>query len=141
MTGDNGEPIVLTKEEAFVALRDMQGQSYQISERAHELLHPFADDASPGFLEEHRLGETRDETAFPAAIADEQRLTRDVGGIASTFAYQPIITAASISGILVAALGGEPSDAHMVGGGFTMDKRHDENIEWLEDALDLDTPE
>jgi hypothetical protein len=131
----------ISKDEALDQLGSLNGDGYYLPQKAEQLLLPFSDHATDGFLAEH------DSEQFPTlswreAIADEQRLARDARGMLDVPAYQPVITGEEIAGVLCDALGIGRSSGKAIGqarsareghGVMIHDIRHELGVEPAED--------
>lgn len=130
----------LTQAEAFEWLSGESGRTFWLPTKADEILAPFTDEATATFLEEHDSVDYPS-LVFQKAIKEEQHFPDESGGITSVPEYQPVISTHEISGVLVEALGGEPSSGLSIGRGRAADEAHRAHMEFLGDHLDVDPPE
>lgn len=147
MSDDNDDDR-LGFDEAFDGLTSAKGQGYLKAENAWKILREFAGHVEVEFVEKHDPnGEDIESVnkfdkghALSHALEDEQRSSEEARGLVNTLPHEMLVTYSDVSGILVEALGGEPSDITMGGSGFTADSRHDENCEKLRELLGEPAP-
>lgn len=128
-----------TVTEAVQALEARTGQAYVTSEWAYDVLFSIAErvGVDQEWCERHDYDDCN--LALQEAIADVQRRADEARGITTAKLFETILTASDASAIAVEMLGGEPSDASMLGAGSTEDVRHEENMEALDSLLDQAT--
>jgi len=122
-----------TEQEATVHLDSLVGQSYYEPDRAGQVLLPLVGHCTDEWLADRDTDDPSE--AVVHAIADEQQLARDARGITTVPDYNPVISGADISALLVEMLGAERSDYSAVGFGSTADGRYRANVAEAFDRL------
>lgn len=121
-------------DEALAELYDLRGQSYYKPDKAFRILLGIRPLLT---LEDGYADGTHDwTTALGERIAEVQTLARDSRGTPTVPPYQPILTGAEIAEIAVEMIGGESSDASMLGAGSTADVRAEDNIETVREHIE-----
>lgn len=120
--------------EAIEWLENHIGQSYVHIEPAFEYAAAFWEHVTDEFCgDEH---EDIPGHALSAALRDKSKFPDEARGVVIAWPHEPVVTIEDVSSTLVEATGGEPSKRSMAGGGFTLDARHEENLEYLTEKFD-----
>jgi len=134
---------------AVKQLAEKRGSVYMTNEYCYGYLRPFGGLVEREFIAD-RMATIDGPDAVPDdnpdygllalsnALEDVQQSGKEVASPVSVSPHEMVATVDDVTEILVEALGGDASNATMLGHGSTADVRHEENIEWIADHIGVE---